>query len=333
MGLPENHHKFGLRYLWLLLKVYFLRVMSYIDVYATNSLRPKPRDDVRVERIRFPSRDKGRYLSAYVFTPVDLPEKGPHPVHMNAHGSGFISNAYQRNSQWFCYLVASKLKCIVVDTDYRKGPEYPFPFPQEDVEDCYCWIASQPERFDLDMVTAGGFSAGGNLVFSACATIGPGKIKAIVSYYAPIDASTPGARIGVRDHPDTEFRSGVLLIPWIFNSFFVSYVPDHQDPREPSISVYYQPVDRWPDHMLLVAGTADSLYQDSLDLVTKVKEQGTPAQAAGTRFISVPNEAHAFDEQPKCPESVKWRDYVYDESVEVLRTAHNEVRRARGQLE
>ena len=45
-------------------------------------------DDVRVEKIHFPSRDKDRSIIAYVYTPVNLPP-GPQAVHINVHGGGF----------------------------------------------------------------------------------------------------------------------------------------------------------------------------------------------------------------------------------------------------
>lgn len=91
--MPEakrEHHPWGWPFVWLWLKICFLRVMSYIDVWCSDHLRPKPNEDVCVEKIRFPSRDKGRFLTAYVYTPKKLPS-GPQPVHVNVHGSGFCT--------------------------------------------------------------------------------------------------------------------------------------------------------------------------------------------------------------------------------------------------
>lgn len=34
-----------------------------------------------------------------------------------------------------CSILASKLKCTIVDADYRKAPEYPYPAAVEDAED------------------------------------------------------------------------------------------------------------------------------------------------------------------------------------------------------
>ena len=85
----SEYHAWKPYFFWLLLKVYFLRLMAYVEVALTDKLRPHPGNDVRIERVKFPSRDKGRSIVAYVYTPVDLPEGYRAPVHLNIHGSGF----------------------------------------------------------------------------------------------------------------------------------------------------------------------------------------------------------------------------------------------------
>ena len=90
--------------------------MAYVEVFLTDKLRPKVKDDVKVTKIWFPSREKGRYIKAYIYEPVSMPA-GPRPVNVNVHGSGFCSAAFFGNSRWFNYCVASKLQCYVIDTD------------------------------------------------------------------------------------------------------------------------------------------------------------------------------------------------------------------------
>lgn len=113
--LPQEHHVFSFHFLWLLLKVYFLRIMSRIDVYMSDHLRPHPKDDVRVEKIRFPSRDKGRMLTAVVYTPVSLPP-GPQPVHVNVHGSGFSTSAHSPSRQRLLWQLTVVLLLGCVET-------------------------------------------------------------------------------------------------------------------------------------------------------------------------------------------------------------------------
>ncbi|PKI83909.1 hypothetical protein MVES1_002115 [Malassezia vespertilionis] len=295
--------------------------MAYFDVWKTDHLRPKVGPDVRVERIAIPSRDPGRTITAYLYIPVDIDLKHKQPVHVNVHGSGFTIKAFFGNSRYFCYLLASRLKCIVIDTDYRKAPEYPFPFPIRDVEDCFAWVFAQPQRFDTTRVTTSGFSAGGNLTMSAASELGPEKIKAIITFYPPFDATTPGAFRGLRATPEKEFRSGVHLISWVFSTFFFSYISPRASRADPRISVAKLPLTCWPNHMLIVCGRADVMFLDSQDFYNKIQAEGSAEQRLCSRFIGVPGEAHAFDEQPNCPESIKWRDTTYEAAIETIRAA------------
>lgn len=240
-------------------------------------------------------------------------------------------SAFFGNSRWFCYKVASQLNCVVVDTDYRKAPEYPHPYPLLDIEDCVYWLLSQPERYDKDMITMSGFSAGGNLAMSSTNRLGRDIIKALVSFYAPIDATTEGAPIGIRDYPEPRetARSGTHLESWVFATFYRSYIPLHQDPGQPSITVLFLPMDRYPDYMLVASGRCDVMHEDSNDFYQKILKEGSPVQRANARFLSIPREDHAFDEQPKCPESVEWREKAYDASVATIRAAHDAERAKR----
>lgn len=49
----------------------------------------------------------------------------------------------------------------VIDSDYSKAPERPFPLGLEDVEDVVLWCHSRSREFDLTKgVSCGGHSAG-----------------------------------------------------------------------------------------------------------------------------------------------------------------------------
>lgn len=236
--------------------------------------------------------------------------------------------AFYGNSRYFCYLVASQLNCVVIDTDYRKAPEYPYPFPTRDVEDCLVWVQSLPNRFDRNLITISGFSAGANLALSTANKVGPDVVKAVVAYYPPTDATTETAALGLREHPDPpeSARSGAHLVSWVFVTFFQSYLPPHVSAAIPEVSVLFLPLERYPDHLFFAAGRCDVLHDNSSDFYQKVQAEGRPAQRERTRFISVPNEDHAFDEQPTCPESVAWRDKIYEAGVATIRAAQDEER-------
>ena len=320
-------HGFNLRYLFLVIYVWFLRCLAYLEVYLTNHLRPLPGPDVTVSKVWFPSRDKGRKIFANIYRPVGLKEESM-PVHINVHGSGFAIPAFFGNSRYFCYVLAKLLQCVVIDTDYRKAPENPFPRGSIDVSDCILWVHSQPQRYDLSRVTLSGFSAGANLAMSALQQITPGMIKAIIAFYPPSDATSSYACLGVRRFPHKMFRSGVQLASNVFTLFNSAFVQRHVDPSVSTLSVLYTPIENIPDYGLFVSGAAD-MYMDTVEIYNRIQSLGTPAQKAGHRFLGIPNEAHAFDEQPKTPESVWWRDYTFAASVETIRGAWRTVAAAK----
>ncbi|WFD27349.1 hypothetical protein MNAN1_002345 [Malassezia nana] len=315
------HHERTWRYVCLYLYVFVLRLLARVEVALTDKLRPPVGPDVKVTKVHIPSRDPGRSIVAFIYEPVNKPE-GPLPVNMNIHGSGFMVPAFFGNSRYFNSLMASKLQCYVIDTDYRKAPEYPFPYPLYDCRDTMSWIFANKEgRFDLDRVSVTGFSAGGNLALSTANTMGPERIKSVVTFYPPTDATSSGAPVGDRSNPPSEFRSGVLLEPWAFRVMYSSYVPMQLDPAIPELCVINLPLERYPAHMMFIAGKADVLYPDSKAFYDHIAKNGSSAQKQHARLLSVPNEAHAFDEQPKHPESVKWRDTVYLEAIRMIEQA------------
>ena|ERR1700761_5027410 len=72
--------------------------------------------------------------------------------------SGFIFPSLGTDTE-FCALLASRVGCIVLDCDYRKAPEYPFPAAYEDAQDIVTHVASHSSSFDAGRLTMGGFSA------------------------------------------------------------------------------------------------------------------------------------------------------------------------------
>ncbi|WFD35304.1 hypothetical protein MCUN1_002155 [Malassezia cuniculi] len=309
-------------YLYLLIQIYFVRSLAALEVYLTDKLRPQVGDDVTVEDAKIASRDDGRRIRVQIYKPKDLPE-GPVPVHINVHGSGFCIPQYFGNSRWPCYLIASKLKCIVLDCDYRKAPENPFPRGRNDIVDVMGWVLSQPQRFDTSRISVSGFSAGGNVALSAASEFGPERICSATTFYAPFDATSHEARHGILVSPNPNFRSGVVLLGWVFRALFSSYLPPGQALDDPRVSLVFMDPARLPHHMLLICGDADSMYNESIKMQTHIMKDGSDVQKANLQLHIVKDEAHAFDEQCKTPESIAVRDEAFQLMIDTIRRSWN----------
>jgi len=87
------------------------------------------------------------------------------PVHVNMHGGGFIL-PQNIDDDRYCAHVAAGIRGIVVDIDYAKSDEHPFPAA---FDQCYAvvrWVFAHAAMWggDVRRVSLGGHSAGGNLV-------------------------------------------------------------------------------------------------------------------------------------------------------------------------
>ena len=221
-----------------------------------------------------------------------------------------------------CYFLASRLKCIVLDCDYAKGPERLFPAASNDAEDAVNYVLAHPGEFDTSRVSVGGSSAGGSLSLAMSMHFGRDRIKACFALY-PL-TKVVLMKNYVEDKPvlNRNYRSGLVISYTLMKAFVELYDLDDEKIKDFRVSPIYGDISRLPDHVLVACGDGDTLHVDGDIFVQKVHDEGTPAQRANSRFLSVPDEAHEFNNFPITPESAAWRDRVYSAAVETLQAAH-----------
>ncbi len=120
------------------------------------------------EKLEVP-RPEGKPVQVYLCRPEN-PAAGELPVLFNIHGGAWVAgDASQQDA--YCHRMAEKCGCLVVNINYHKIDEIPFPNPQLEVVDVVQYFAAQAEQFgmDADRFALIGYSAGGHL--TACAAI------------------------------------------------------------------------------------------------------------------------------------------------------------------
>lgn len=183
----------------------------------------------------------------------------------------------------------------------------------EDLEDIVAYVQSQPERYDVDHLTASGFSAGGNLALSL-ATSTPSRFSAVCGFYASVKLDSQ------HEAPEKEHDSGVVIPPFVRRFFYRCLVVDHpKGLSSPRISVSYQPTSSFPPHVSLACGRADALYSPAEELVARLKREGHPDAA----FLSLEREAHAFDKQAKSgTKSGERKERMYEAAFETIKRSY-----------
>lgn len=310
-----------LRKMILYLTSYFMRIVDWINIGASRKCRAISQEGVKVEHIRIPSRDNGRYIRAIRYTPIG--ETAPLPVHLNWHASGWMLKRLGLDRH-MCIKFARELRCIVLDCDYRKGPENQFPAAHNDTEDAVFYVHANPKQFDVNRVTVGGSSAGACMALSLSARLGEQRVKGCFAMY-PVTRLLPVERIHSSQHAiSTTFRSGIVISDWAMKVFTLAYFTPKANMDDPRISPLLDEPSRFPKHVLLVCGEADTLYKGCRDFMVKItgSEDGTNESMTRT-FISIPNEAHEFNNFASVRESVEWRDKVEDSAIQMIRAAWN----------
>lgn len=110
---------------------------------------------------------KGDDIDMLLIAPKGL--KRPAPCFYNTHGGGFVfegTSAHYRHAINY----AKGAGCVVAYVRYRLGPDFAFPYPQEDCFAGLVWLHEHAGEIgiDPDRIGIGGDSAGGTLAVTSC---------------------------------------------------------------------------------------------------------------------------------------------------------------------
>lgn len=103
--------------------------------------------DVEETTVYLPVRNG--YVSAQVYRPHAVDQDAALPVILYAHGGGFTVGS-DFDTAYITRRLARDNSVVVVSTNYRMAPEYPFPTPLNDVADVYAWLVREAGRVGGD---------------------------------------------------------------------------------------------------------------------------------------------------------------------------------------
>jgi len=196
----------------------------------------------------------------------------------------------------FCQRLASELGITVLDCDYAKAPEYPFPHAYIDALDVLRHVIFEcGHLYNISRLTIGGFSAGGGLAFALCQNeeLGRKHIKGIVGFYPYLDvANIPG--VAPKGSPGT---TAPPLQPLHFKLFKACYARPPYLPSDPRISPGLVPTDELAAAMkdkkaCIITCELDNLQPSACTYVERLRGVGTDVS-----YENIKDCPHGWDKQ------------------------------------
>ena len=215
------------------------------------------------------------------------------PVLLYLHGGGWTFGSINSCGR-FCDAMAASGTMRVIALDYRLAPEYPYPMG---LNDCifavdYIFEHSDELQIDVNRITIGGDSSGGNLALAAALSRQcRGRIESLLLFYPVAKAFDDGSESW------RMYGKGYGLDAEIMEAFNQAYTI-HADARSTDISVGLCSDDELQalPRTLLIAAERDILRDQGRELAERMGSKATRIEYQGAvhLFITVPGQDAAF---------------------------------------
>lgn len=211
----------------------------------------------------------------------DLPESRQGKVILYLHGGGYLVCCPETHRA-ITWRLAAYSQSRVLAVDYRKSPEYPYPYPMEDALESYQYLLDQGIKAQ-DIVLAGD-SAGGHLTLMTLAAIRDRKLP------APAGAVCLSPWVdfkGMAETPRSQYVSDPLL-PSRKIHLAARFHANGMPLDDPRINLLNADLSNIPP-VLIHAGSAEAFLSGAEKLDKKLKDDGVDVQ-----FKVWPNAPHVF---------------------------------------
>jgi acetyl esterase/lipase len=256
-----------------------------------------------------------------------MSRSAPFPCIVSFHGGGFTIGKPEDDATW-ADAVVKQLDAIVVSVGYRLAPKHYFPTPVDDCADAILYLARQASALNIDphRLCTSGFSAGGNLAFTAALRLqilkereGPDipehTIRAVAAFYPCVDFTNSRA---ARKATNKRIDKG---LPTIFSNLFdAAYLyPSDYNKAHPLLSPGVAPdalLHTLPMHLHFYTAEWDDLLREAeafRDRLTSLGKQ--------VHFTIAPEQVHGWDRSPNPFKRNKLRAEMYANAIDNLAKA------------
>ncbi|KAG8806597.1 hypothetical protein FRC19_007149 [Serendipita sp. 401] len=350
-----NHSSSHWAYYRLLIPIKIMRFGTEYGEKLGRAVGELPKLAKPVSKLKIPSRSgRGRTIRVHVHkNAAALGSEKPTAVHLNWHGSGWILPGLGSDSEFIRQTLRhpsmTSYPLTILDCDYAKSPEYPCPMDAEDARDVYDYVLQNPDLYDPNKITVGGFSAGGSIALGLSVEVGhearmrarsegvPDEkfvhpIRAVFSVY-PV-ATWEGPREVVRVPKEVKELPGMVLPLWfskyITNAHLfppkrntgLSWEEEKRRKEElvhrPIVSTLNADPEDFSPIVTIYTAQYDHLMRGAEELRTKLKEESR-VRVFGRKVMGV---GHGWDQLVKKGQfGYAERDETYDGGARLIAMA------------
>lgn len=212
-------------------------------------------------------------VPARVYVPRALLDADERPTLVFFHGGGFIYGADHETHDAPCRFLAEQAGCQVISVDYRLAPEAAFPAAYDDCLAAFRAVIARASSLKVDLAGLGvaGDSAGGNL--AAGVALAAAREELPLAFQLLV---YPVTNLAEESRSRRLFREGFFLTGKFIGLAEESYLPDHDDRRDPRASPLFAeiPAGLAPAHV--VTAGFDPLRDEGEAYADKLAEAGVP---------------------------------------------------------
>ncbi|RNF40391.1 alpha/beta hydrolase [Planococcus salinus] len=193
------------------------------------------------------------------------------PVYVNFHGGAFIMHEKEMDDP-YCRFLANQTGYAVLNVDYAKAPEFPFPKPIEQSYEIIQWIKRNSDKLNIDQekIMVGGQSSGANIAAALCLYLEEKEDKQplIQVLSCPmLDFVTPHA-----DKPEPDPLRA--RYPQVANFLNMCYVPEKEQAMHPLASPVCADVSKGLATALILIAEHDAFRPEAERYAGKLKKAG-----------------------------------------------------------
>jgi len=198
-----------------------------------------------------------------------------HPVYINFHGGAFIMNEKEMDDP-YCRFLSNQAGCVILNVDYAKAPEYPFPKAIQQGYDIIQWLKREADELNIDAekIILGGLSSGANIAAALCLYLeekGDNQPLLQVLSCPMLDFVTSHA-----DKPEPDrWRA---QYPQVANFINMCYLPHNEQARNPLASPVHAEVNDRLASALMIVAEYDAFRPEAECYAEKLKTAGVNVQ-------------------------------------------------------